>query len=340
MMRDGAPGNGASAVMRLLASRRWRIWLLYAVVASILIALAPNFATRLNQIAILKATSTHLPSMIGFSLVLIVGQLDLSFAAVLTLGAMLCIGLQPALGWAGSTACAIAVGALIGLANGVLVVKARISSFIVTLGTMTMVQGVVNLYSKGGTLSLNDFTMADWLDPMSLLAPRVMICVALVLVAEVVLQRTPLGRGLFLLGGNSRAAWFSGLNVDLTVILAFVLSGALSAAGGVLFAMSLSSANPAMGTGSLMLVIASVIIGGASMNGGRGSIVQGAVAVLVLVTLTNGMSAMGAGFEVQLVASGVVLAVTVLLDAAVERRRDRRRGARAYLLRELESAGA
>jgi ribose transport system permease protein len=317
-----------------------RIALLALLVASTMSVLAPNFATSTNAVTILKATATTLPSLVGFTLVLVVGQLDLSFAAVFTLGAMLTVGEQPTLGWWGAGALAIVAGALVGLVNGVLVTWARINAFIVTLGTLTMVQGAVQLYGKGATIARTDFALADLLDTPSVTAPRIVVPVVLALLAEVALRATPWGRSLLLTGGSERAAWYAGIRTSRLVTIAFVLSGALAALGGMLTAMSLASANPTLGSPSLMLVISAVIIGGASMTGGRGRIVNGAVALLALTMLTNGLGAMGAGVEVQLIASGAVLALAVLVDAIGVRRAERWRGARPWLLQSDEAASA
>ena len=134
---------------------RARVYLLLIVVFAVMAALAPRFLTVDNQIALLKKASIHMIPAIGFTLVLAIGQLDLSFASVMTLGGMLTLGFQPRFGWIGGLAAAAACGLGIGLANGLLVSKARVSSFIVTLGTLTIVQGVVNIYSHGNTLREN-----------------------------------------------------------------------------------------------------------------------------------------------------------------------------------------
>lgn len=311
---------------------RWRIVLLLALVCAVMSVAAPRFASEANAIAVLKAASTHFLPAAGFTLVLAAGALDLSFASVMTMGGMAAVGLAPRLGVGGAALVAVLLGAAVGVVNGLLVARARVDAFIATLGTLTVVQGLVNIASQGGTRSLDDFTVADWLDRSSLLSPRVLIPVGGVLAVEAFLRLTGAGRSLLLIGGNRRAAWYAGVNTTRSLALAFVASGALSAAGGALFALSLSSASPSLGNGSLVLVIAATIIGGTAMAGGRGSALATATAVLMLVALTNGLSALGAGFEVQLIASGLVLAVTVLAGAAAERRADRWRGARPYLL--------
>ncbi len=318
------------------AAYRNRVYLLCAAVLILMGVVAPHFITTQNTSAILKGTSTNIYAAIGFTLVLLSGQLDLSIGTTMTLGGMIAIGLQPRLGWAGSFAMAIMAGASVGLVNGLLVTKARVNSFIVTLGTMTILGGVINLYSKGGTLFVSDFALADALDPAGrLVTPRVILSLIILAAFALFLSRTRVGRGFFLTGANPQTAWYSGLRVNAYVMGAFVISGTLCALGGAVFAASLSSVNPTMGDSSLMLVIAAVIIGGTSMRGGSGSVIKSAIALLTLVALVNGLSCMGAGFEVQLIASGAVLASVVFYDAYRAAQQDQIRGQRKELMDEL-----
>ena len=126
--------------------------------------LAPHeFATGGNFANILRASSTDALAAAGFTLVMLCGQLDLSIGMTMTTGGVAAIFLQPLLGWGGAVLGAAAAGLLIGLFNGLLVTKAKINSFIVTLGTMIIVMGLMHLYSDGGSKSVDDFRFADWL---------------------------------------------------------------------------------------------------------------------------------------------------------------------------------
>jgi ribose transport system permease protein len=319
--------------LRLFA--RYRIYLLLAAVCAIMAASAPNFASAFNAGTILKSASAHLLPAAGLTFVLVVGQIDLSFGACMTLGGMLAIGLEPSLGWPGGIAVAVLAGLGIGLANGALVTVARVNSFIATLGTMIIVQAAAKIYCHGGTLAVHDFRLHHWLDGalLTVLCPRALICIGLALALAALLHWTTIGRGFLLVGANPSTAWFAGLRPDRYVAGAFVLCGALSALGGAIFAASACAANPTMGDNSLMLVIAAVIIGGTSMKGGRGSVAASMAAVFMLVALIDGLSCFGAGFEAQLIASGSVMAGVVLYDAFVARRHELRRGARPHLMR-------
>jgi ribose/xylose/arabinose/galactoside ABC-type transport system permease subunit len=296
----------------------------------------------MNVTAILKTASLPAVVAVGFTLVFILGQLDLSVGAVVMLAGMLAVGFQPSLTWAGSLAVAIAAGAAIGTANGLLVAKAKVSSFIVTLGMMAVVTGLMHLYSGGGSRAATHYGMTVWLDdPWVWVFPRrVLISLALVLSAAFCLNRTRVGRGFFIVGGNPETAWLAGLNGDGYVIAGFAVCGATAAIGGGLFAMSLGaiSAQANQGIRTLMTVLAAVIIGGTLMSGGKGSVIKSLFGVLLLTTLSNGIGCLGWGFEVEMFINGVVLAAVVLYEAFALHRQKLLRGRRPDLMRELESS--
>jgi ribose/xylose/arabinose/galactoside ABC-type transport system permease subunit len=315
-----------------------RIYLLLIIVFIFMSVAAPNFFTVFNLTNILRGTCLGALAAIGFTVVMISGQLDLSIATVINLAAVFTIGLQPKLGWIPAIIAGILSGILVGWVNGMLVAKAKINSFIVTLGTMTVLQGFTYMYCKGGSLNISDFRLGDWFEKplVPFLPPRVIITILFVAFFEIILLRTRYGRGYFVVGGNKNTAWLAGMNTDRYYIAAFVLSGFTAAVSGVLFSISISSAVPNMGekgVSPLMIVLAATIIGGTSMAGGKGSIVKSAVAVLLLTMLTNGLNCFGAGYEVQILVSGVVLSVVVLYEAYVLYKQDRVKGQRSELLK-------
>jgi ribose/xylose/arabinose/galactoside ABC-type transport system permease subunit/ABC-type sugar transport system substrate-binding protein len=304
-------------------------------------AFAPNFFSAYNVTTILKGASLNAIVAIGLTVVFILGQLDLSIGAVVMLCGMLTIGLQPQVGWFGSITLAILAGGLVGLANGLLVAKARINSFIVTLGTMTVVTGLMHLYSKGGSKAIDDFRFADWLETpvVPFTPPIVIITLALVLAFALFLNRTPLGRAFFMVGANAETAWLAGLKRDRYLITGFVICGLTAAVGGLLFAAGLSSMTSAavLANRTLMTVLSAVIIGGALMSGGKGSVLKSYFAVLMLTTLFNGIGCFGLGFEVQIFANGIILALVVLYEAFVAYTHELVKGQRPDLVDEAKA---
>jgi ribose/xylose/arabinose/galactoside ABC-type transport system permease subunit/ABC-type sugar transport system substrate-binding protein len=316
-----------------------RLLLLGAALFALLAALAPReFPTGENLANIVRATSTDALAAAGFTVVMLCGQLDLSIGMTMTTGGVVVMFLQPALGWAGALLAAAAAGCLVGLFNGALVTRAKINSFIVTLGTLTILQGLNRTLLHGGSKSLDDVAAGmravAWLQPVLPWSPRVLLIFVPVILLEVALRWTPPGRNLYLIGGNPQTAWFAGVGTEAYVLGAFVLSGALAAAGGALAAASQNTAMPNLGEKSLMLIIAAVIVGGTAMAGGKGSVVLSIVALAILNALTNGLSYLGASKAVKLIANGAVLAAVIVADAWRTARRNRRRGQRRELLAE------
>ncbi|MCP4374607.1 MAG: ABC transporter permease, partial [bacterium] len=332
-------GTNRFSIVTLLDDNRALLMLVGLFV--ILSVFAPNFLTTHNMTTILKGASLNAIVAIGFTVIFIMGQLDLSIGSVVMLCGMLTIGLQPQLGWAGSFTVAILAGAAIGLVNGLLVVKAKINSFIVTLGMMTIVTGLMHLYSKGGSKAIDDFRFADWLEApvLTFFPPIVIITIIMVLLFTVFLRKTPVGRGFFIVGGNAETAWLAGLKRDRYLIAGFIICATTAAIGGFISAASLSSmtSDTVFGTGILMTVLSAVIIGGTIMSGGRGSVLKSYFAVLMLTTLFNGIGCFGFGFEVQIFINGVILALVVLYEAYVIYRNNLLKGQRPYLMEEART---
>lgn len=315
--------------------------MMLVILFAFLSAFAPNFLTTHNITTILKGASLNAIVAIGFTVIFILGQLDLSIGAVVMLCGMLTIGLQPEIGWAGSFTISILAGAAVGLFNGLLVVKAKINSFIVTLGTMTVVTGLMHLYSKGGSKAIDDFRFADFLETplVTFFPPIVVITILLVLAFTFFLNKTPLGRGFFIVGGNPETAWLAGLKRDRYLIAGFIICASTAAIGGSLFAVGLSSMTSAavLANRTLMTVLSAVIIGGALMSGGKGSVLKSYFAVLMLTTLFNGIGCLGLGFEVQIFINGIILALVVLYEAYVIYRHDLLKGQRPDLIKEAQT---
>jgi ribose/xylose/arabinose/galactoside ABC-type transport system permease subunit len=319
------------------AVNRFRIIWLFILTFLFMSIFAPHFLSVYNATTILQTMSLNAVVAIGFTIVLIMGQLDLSIGSNISLGAMFVIGFEPHFGWTLSLLIAVISGGIVGLVNGLLVAKAKIDSFIVTLGTMTIVQGIVYLYAKGGSLTTQDVGFGEWLQQSSipLFPPIVLISVVIVIAFEFILLSTRYGRGFYILGGNKETAWLAGLKMNQYMIQGFTISGITSALAGALFAITLDSALPDLGVSSTMQVVAATIIGGTSMAGGSGSVFKSMIAVLTLVTLYNGLTLLGAGNSVQIFVSGLILAVVVLQEAYSLYQRNKLRGQRAELLKEL-----
>lgn len=328
---------------RLLAlGDKYRIFLLFGAVFVFMSLFAPHFFSVNNLTTIMATVAMNACVAIGFTIVMITGQLDLSIGTVITFAGVLGLSLKDQLGYGLSVPVAVAAGAAVGLWNGLLVSKAKINSFIVTLGTMTILQGAVYTITGGNSISLSSpdaFAVADFLSLKlaPLITPRVLITLVLVVFFEIFLRRTQRGRNFFLVGGNKSTAWLAGIETDRYIVAAFVLSGAMAAVGGVFFAMESSAATLKLGDSSLMYVISAAIIGGTAMSGGKGGIFRTVVAIVTLEMLYTGIILLGLGNEVKIFIAGLILAAVVLYEAYAVYKHDKEVGKRPELVKELEA---
>lgn len=321
---------------------RYRIYILFVLVFAFMSVFAPRFFNVFNLTSILKAVAMNATVAIGFTVVMICGQLDLSIGTVITFSGVVALGLQPRLGFAGAAVVALLAGSLVGLLNGLLVTKAKINSFIVTLGTMTILQGSIYELSGGNSISVSTpeaFAISDFLGRslVPLLTPRVLIALVLVAAMEFVLRRTRSGRNFYIVGGNRNTAWLAGIRTDRYVIAAFVLSSLGAAVGGLFSVLESTSATLKLGENSLMYVISATIIGGTAMSGGKGGALRSVVAILTLEMLYTGIILFGLGNEVKIFIAGLILAYVVLYEAYATWKHEKNLGQRPELMKELEA---
>lgn len=254
----------------------------------------------------------------GMMLVILLGHIDLSVPWVMTTGAMMACA---AAGF-GSLGAALAIpvgllcGALIGLVNGFAVAYLRIPSMIITLATNVVAQGLMVLYTGGFSPSDSAPSAVRWLATGHIVpgVPNAILVWAAISIGMVMLlSRASFGRSIYGIGNSERAAYLSGVDTRRVVMTVFVLSGALSAFGGVLLAGYSSKAAQAMGDAYLLPAIAAVVLGGTSILGGRGSYV-GTVAGVILITLLQSiLSVMQMPEAGRQIIYGVVIIAMLLL---------------------------
>ena len=250
---------------------------------------SPNFLSPDYLLQQLKVASFLGVIATGMMAVILLGQIDLSVPWVVTSGAMMACA-ATAYGTTGSILAipfGIFCGAAIGLVNGLAVAYLRIPSMIITLATNAVAQGLMVVYTGG-------FSPQDSASPaMRFLATGytvpglpngVLVWLCVGLAAVFMLTRTTFGRSLYAIGNRERAAYMSGIDTRCITLLAFVISGGLSALGGVLLAGYASKASQSMGDAYLLPSIAAVVLGGTHVLGGKGSYL-GTVAGVILITL-------------------------------------------------------
>lgn len=301
---------------------RSRILYIFLALVVLFSVLAPDkFLTGLNVENIARQNAFDGLVALGETFVLIGGGLDLSVGSVMTMAAALSVGLQPS---GVLTACIIALvfGILTGCVNGFLVTRARVIPFIATLGTMTVVRGLMLTYTRQEPISGTVPWFADIsngnIGPIPI--PTAILIVVL-LILHLVLNRTRFGRNLYAVGGNREACKLAGIRADYYAFLSYVISGALSALAGILLASRLNAATIHIGQDTPLLVLTASVMGGASMLGGRGSALGTLLGILTLGVLGNGMNLLGVPNFYQIAIRAILLIVIVVFDALYITRR-------------------
>ena len=281
-------------------------------------ALSPRFLNPENIADILVQAAPLGFVVIGQMIVIVVRGLDLSVASIMATAAVLSVGTFDST--ATAFVCALLLGALIGGVNGYLVTYRQVTPFLATLATMIVLQGIRFAYTKGAPIGSLPETFRFLATGEFGGVPVILIVLlAVAAVAHWMLERSVPGRQLLLYGDNPDAAWMSGLPVRRIVIAAYVTSGVLAATAGLFLVGYVGIVDNWTGRGYELDSIAAAVIGGASLRGGKGSVIGALLAALILVSLFNIVVILGLSIEFQMVVKGVL----ILLAAAVYIQRDR-----------------
>lgn len=285
--------------------------------------LRSSFLSYSNIVNLLSSTSILALVALGLTFVMIAGQFDLSLGATLALSGFVFYGAYEDLGIPALPAIIITiiVGALIGgLVNGTLVGRLKMSFLVATLGMLVLENGLVELVSDGQTHSFTSALMDGLAFNTIARVPVVVVLVVVAyLVAWYVLRWSYFGRDIYATGGNPLAAQLSGINVVRTIVLVFAIAGAAAAAGGVVQAARIGAASPAVGGTIIFDATAAVLLGGAALSGGVGSVFGTTMGVLFLGVLQNGLTLTGLPSYWQQIVTGVIVIGSVLVNMLVDR---------------------
>lgn len=306
---------------------------LLAVVLAALVALIalrfPAFARAANLASVVNDTAILIMLALGQTAVILTKCIDLSVAATLALTGMVTAMLNaayPGVPVLALVALAIALGALLGAINGLLVWKLDIPPIVVTLGTLTIYRGAIFLVSGGSWINAHQMSAAYKALPRALflgLPVLTWIAVAVVLLAWLLLTRTALGRAFYAVGGNPGAAVYTGIDVGRTRAAAYVLSGALAGLCGYLWVSRYAVAYVDVAAGFELDVVAACVIGGISIAGGIGSVGGAVLGALFLGVIKNALPVIDISPFWQLAISGTAIIVAVAFNARAERRKGR-----------------
>jgi ribose transport system permease protein len=317
------PENPAKVSLRkffswLFRARETGIALVVILIMIILAIATPNFFTASNLAIVARQVSLSAIIAIGMTMVILLGGIDLSVGSVVALSSVVIgyvmVRMQMPI-WV-AILVGLAVGAAVGLTNGFLIIRTRVPPFIITLGMMGLARGAALVITKGSTISglplsyLNIGQGYLW----GYIPYPVIIMIVIAVVVHLVLSRTTFGRRIYFIGSNEEAARLSGINVNQIKVIVFSLAATLAATEAVIETARMSTAQPASGVGYELTAIGAVIIGGASMMGGEGTILGTILGATLLGLITNGLILLGVSAYWQQVFSGTIIILAVALD--------------------------
>lgn len=300
-----------------------RMAVVFIVLAALLSLASPFFLTTDNVLNLMDQAVVVGIVALGQTFVILVSGIDLSVGAITGVtGIILGLSLTKAgLPIPIALGVAIVAGALIGLINGLLVTKGKITAFIVTLGMMSVGRSMAYIISDGDPISSLPASFASIASGTVLKIPvNFLVLVSLFAIASYFLTSTKGGRTIYAIGSNVEAARAAGLKVEFYNTLTYVLSGALSAVAAVMLSSRLMAIDPIAGTGLELDTIAATVIGGASLFGGRGSVIGTFFGVLIMVLIRNGLNLLNVGPYWQGSAIGAIIIIAVLAERIVSSR--------------------
>jgi ribose transport system permease protein len=282
------------------------------------------FFNAANFLLILKYSSIYGIAAVGAAIVIISGGIDLAPGAVMALAGVVGAQLFVVRGW--GLAPSMLTGVLVGFASGLftaaLVVTVRLPPFIATLGVMGITRGLAFIITEGQYFDVSSRLLGGWRPfglPADWVAPIILIAVALTF--QLLMTLFQWGRAVFSVGGNETAALFSGIAVNRVKTSVYVISGALAAVSGIVLVLVQGQGKADLATGYELDIIASAVVGGASLSGGRGSVVGAVLGTLIFGVLRNALPQIpGATFYDRLIV-GLVVIVIVVVDQLLLKKR-------------------
>ncbi len=282
------------------------------------VVIAPRFLSMPNMISLgLNVSAT---GMIACTMLLCLaaGDFDMSVGSILGLGGMVAVIIANETGsLLLGTIGALLAGALFGLLNGFVIAKCGINAFITTLASMQIVRGLVNILGHGAAVMATpaEFALFEHETFLGISLP-IWVMIGAFLIFGIVLNKTVFGRNTLAIGGNKEAAHLAGIKVARTKIVLFVLSGMVAALAGVITASRLAMASNLAGEGIEFKAISACVLGGVSLSGGVATMSGAIVGVLIMGIVENVMRLLGVDAFYQLIVTGVILLLAVLLDRA------------------------
>ena len=298
----------------------YRSVLILLVICIFATILSPSFLSVTNLFNVFKQITVAGIVGCGMTFVILTGGIDLSVGSILGLSGVLASGV---LASTGNTAVAVAVSLTVGIAcgavNGFFVSVCGIPPFISTLGMMTLLRGVILVYTKGSPIPIkSDAYKFFGKGSIAGIPVPVIILIIVFLLAHYILTQTSYGRSVYAVGGNREAARLSGIRVKTSEFLVYTLNGLMCGMAGLILTARLGSAQSTSGTGIEMDAIAAVILGGTSLSGGVGFVLPTVVGAMIMGIIDNILTLMNVNPHATNIVKGAVILIAVLVDKKVK----------------------
>ena len=283
----------------------------------------PKFLTPDNLLSVVRSSAILGVMALGVTFVVISGNLDLSVGSMMSFATIVVLDLHDQIGPLLAIPAMFALTLCLGAVIGFLVGYMKLNSLIVTLGMLSAIHGLTLTWSGGKNMDIADkdgtwFAIFGQGTVLGIPMP-ILIFAALAAALGMVLGRTPFGRKVYAVGGNGTAATFSGIPRARTVFFCYLMSAFCVAVAGLIQASRSLGSQNTVGQGLELEVLAAVILGGASLLGGSGTIFKTVIGVLILGFIQNGLLLMGLQFYVQFVVTWIIIILAVWLDIAAKR---------------------
>ena len=321
---NDVPANAAAPRFRLgFGLRDAGTFFGLVIIIIVFSLLSPNFLTEGNLINVLQQSAINACVALGMTLVIISAGIDLSVGptaavAAVAVATMMTGGVPIFI----AIPIALLFGVATGAFNGIMIAYGGLQPFIVTLGTLSLYRAIALIYTGGSPIFgiPSEFRVLFNADLFGIPNPVVIVGV-LAIIVWVILNKTPLGEYFLAVGGNEEASHIAGVPVAMTKIASYVISGGLAAVAGLILVGRLGAADPTLGNLWELDAIAAAAIGGASLMGGKGSIVGTILGAIILGSLRNGLTLLNVQAFYQLLATGIIILVAMLIDRATRGRR-------------------
>lgn len=307
----------------LMNNHEFTVFLVLILMVAVFSLATERFMTTANLLTILNLSSLLFIMAVGEMLVVIGGGIDLSIANLMALGGIVCTsmirdGFHPII----AILATLAVGALVGIINGVMTAKVGIIPFIVTIAMQLICHGVAYTWTGGYPINFGLPKAFTFLGQGKFLGIPflVVISVIIYIIFFLLLHKSKYGAHLYAVGGNEEASRLSGINVVGVKIISFVISGLLGAFAGILMAARLGSGQPTAGSTYLNYVIGGAFLGGTSPSGGVGKIYGTLIGVLIFQTISNGLTHLQVNTYAQEIVRGAIILVALTINAFRDRK--------------------